>query len=67
MRLRASTKPVVLVLGSGWGAHSLIKVRVQSGRCAASLPHLPSVASCFLLRLLRGPAVRGMLPSAGRD
>eukprot|EP00198_Chlamydomonas_reinhardtii_P012934 XP_001702271.1 mitochondrial NADH dehydrogenase [Chlamydomonas reinhardtii] len=26
MRLRASTKPVVLVLGSGWGAHSLIKV-----------------------------------------
>ncbi|EFJ45820.1 hypothetical protein VOLCADRAFT_105834 [Volvox carteri f. nagariensis] len=26
MRLRSSTKPVVLVLGSGWGAHSLIKV-----------------------------------------
>ncbi|GIL85463.1 hypothetical protein Vretifemale_13975, partial [Volvox reticuliferus] len=26
MRLRAATKPVVLVLGSGWGAHSLIKV-----------------------------------------
>ncbi|KAG2429690.1 hypothetical protein HYH02_013948 [Chlamydomonas schloesseri] len=25
MRLRASTKPVVLVLGSGWGAHSFIK------------------------------------------
>ncbi|KXZ46318.1 hypothetical protein GPECTOR_45g188 [Gonium pectorale] len=26
MRLRSSGKPVVLVLGSGWGAHSLIKV-----------------------------------------
>ncbi len=26
MRLRASTKPVILVLGSGWGAHSFIKV-----------------------------------------
>jgi hypothetical protein len=24
-------KPVVLVLGSGWGAHSLIKVRVWLG------------------------------------
>ncbi|KAG2424789.1 hypothetical protein HXX76_014213 [Chlamydomonas incerta] len=25
MRLRASTKPVILVLGSGWGAHAFIK------------------------------------------
>ncbi|GFR51585.1 hypothetical protein Agub_g14006 [Astrephomene gubernaculifera] len=26
MRLRSSSRPVLLVLGSGWGAHSLIKV-----------------------------------------
>jgi NADH:ubiquinone reductase (non-electrogenic) len=42
LRLQAD-KPVVLVLGSGWGAHSLMKVGVRVG---ALPPPLPPPCAC---------------------